>query len=295
MATVGLLVHHTSVEATRLAQEAAAWLHAQGHSVRLPAPDAAIAGLGDAAVGSEQFGRELDLAVSLGGDGTMLRTVELVADAGVPVLGVNLGHLGYLAEVEPESLTSALARVLDGDHDIEERLRLEVQIEQRGERPPTLEEPGALPIGARSALNEAVLGKTPSGQIVRVVVTIDGERFTTYVADAVILATPTGSTAYAWSAGGPIVAPSHRAMLLTPVAPHMLFDRALVLPPTSCVRLEVGEGRPADLSLDGRSLGPLGPGDAVVCTAAERPARLVTFGGRSFLEILKAKFGLAER
>ncbi|MDQ3305384.1 MAG: NAD(+)/NADH kinase, partial [Actinomycetota bacterium] len=142
------------------------------------------------------------------------------------------------------------------------------------------------------ALNEAVLSKTPSGQIVSVKVYVDGEDFTTYRADGIIVATPTGSTAYAWSAGGPIVAPSHAALLLTPVAPHTVFDRSLVLPPTATIRLEITADRPASLSIDGRNQHLLAPGDAVVCTAAEHPARVVTFGRRGFLGILKAKFGL---
>ena len=287
MATVGLLLHHVHEDAARLAREAATWLASQGHEVRLPDVDADIAGLTELACPVETLTKGLDLAVSLGGDGTMLRTVDLVADDDVPVLGVNLGHLGYLSEVEPAHLEDALARFFEGQHVIERRMRLAVDIETAAR--------GEVAAGVRPALNEAVLGKTPTGQMARVLVTIDGERFTTYAADGVLVATPTGSTAYAWSAGGPLVAPSHEALLLTPVAPHMLFDRALVLPRTTSIRLEVVDDRPADLSVDGRSLGTLEPGDAIVCTAAPNPARLVSFGQRSFLEILKAKFGLADR
>lgn len=284
MATVGLLVHHVHRDAARLAREAAAWLLERGHDVRLPEEDAEVTGLADHACGIGELTKDLDLAVSLGGDGTMLRTVDLVADGDVPVLGVNLGRLGYLTEVEPAQLEESLASFLAGTHGIERRMRMAVDVES-----------DTVPDGTRPALNEAVLGKTPTGQIARVLVTVDGEPFTTYSADGVIVATPTGSTAYAWSAGGPLVAPSHEALLLTPVAAHMLFDRSLVLPPTACIRLEVVDDRPADLSLDGRSLGMLGRGDAIVCTAARHPAQLVTFGRRSFLGILKAKFGLADR
>ena len=159
----------------------------------------------------------------------------------------------------------------------------------------TIRPSAAFEPGPRPALNEAVLSKTPSGQIARLEVTVDGKRFTTYTADGVIVATPTGSTAYAWSAGGPLVAPSHEALLLVPVAAHMLFDRSLVLPPTSCIRVAVVDDRPVDLSVDGQSLGSLEGGDAIVCTAARIPARFVTFSGPSFLDILKAKFGLPER
>lgn len=284
MATVGLLVHHAHRDAARLARDAGTWLLERGHEVRLPELDAEIAGLEEHACPMETLTKGLDLAVSLGGDGTMLRTVDLVADDDVPVLGVNLGHLGYLTEVEPASLHDALDGFFAGRHSIECRMRMAVDVTSSG-----------IESGLRPALNEAVLGKTPTGQMVRVVVTIDGEPFTTYAADGLIVATPTGSTAYAWSAGGPLVDPSHEALLLTPVAAHMLFDRSLVLPPTAAIRLEVVDGRPADLSVDGRSLGTLAEGDTIVCTAAPNPARLVTFGARSFLGILKAKFGLAER
>ena len=284
MAAVGLLVHHVHEDAWRLARDAATWLMERGHEVRLPEEDAALTGLVSLGPGDEGFTKGLDLAVSLGGDGTMLRTVDLVADDGVPVLGVNLGHLGYLTEVEPSQLDTALTRFFAGELTIETRLRMAVDVRSSDVAP-----------GARPALNEAVLSKTPTGQMARVLVTVDGEPFTTYAADGVIVATPTGSTAYAWSAGGPLVDPSHEALLLTPVAAHMLFDRSLVLPPSACIRLDVVGDRPADLSVDGRSLGTLLPGDAITCTAAPDAARFVRFDGRSFLGILKAKFGLADR
>jgi NAD+ kinase len=287
MAAVGLLVHHVHPDAARLAQEAAAWLTARGHDVRLPMTDAEVTGLEQLAWEPDGFTKDLDLAVSLGGDGTMLRTVDLVADDDVPVLGVNLGNLGYLTEVEPAHLEEALARFLAGEHELERRMRMAVSVETA--------DGGSVTAGVRPALNEAVLGKTPTGQMTRVLVIVDGEVFTTYSADGIIVATPTGSTAYAWSAGGPLVDPSHEALLLTPVAAHMLFDRSLVLPPSACIRLQVIDDRPADLSVDGRSLGSLRDGDAIVCTAAPNPALLVTFGQRSFLGILKAKFGLTER
>ena len=130
---------------------------------------------------------------------------------------------------------------------------------------------------------------------VRLEVEINGRFFTPYAADGLIVATPTGSTAYALSARGPIVEPTHRALLLTPVSPHMLFDRTLVLEPTAQVRIEVRPDRPAVLSVDGRSFGSLQPGDAVVCTSSAHDARLITFGPRDFHAVLKAKFGLNDR
>jgi NAD+ kinase len=284
VASVAFLLHHQHPEARRLATEMSEWLLDRGHSVRLPAPDAALAGLEALACADGDLTTDLDLAVSLGGDGTMLRAVDLVADDQVPVLGVNLGQLGYLTEIEPSALPGALEQFLDGRSSLEERMRLAVDVDA-----PSWAEAGPVHY---PALNEAVLGKTPTGQIVRLDVVVDAERFAIYSADGVIVATPTGSTAYAWSAGGPIVDPDHTALLLTPVAPHMLFDRSLVLSPKACVRLEVASDRPAALSIDGRNVGELVEGDAVTCTAAEHPARLVTLGPRSFLSTLKAKFDL---
>ena len=279
MAAVGFFLHHEHREAVALARTAADWLRERGHEVRLPKSDADLAGLDHLAAEDEEICIGLDVAVSLGGDGTMLRTVDLVSDQRVPVIGVNLGHLGYLTEVDPSKLTVALNRFFAGSYQLSERMRLVVECG-----------------GATwPALNEAVVGKTPTGQIVHVAVAIDGSDFTTYHADGLIIATPTGSTAYAWSAGGPLVSPDHAALLLAPVAPHMLFDRALVLPPTTTVRMEITGGRPAAVSVDGRNVAELHDGDTITCTKAELPARLVTFDTASFLDIVKQKFGLGAR
>ena len=210
----------------------------------------------------------------------MLRTVDVVAAKGVPVLGVNVGQLGYLTEVEPSDLFTALERVFRGEHRMEERMMLDVRVA------------GSL---HTLALNECVIEKTPIGRTVRLRLSLDGEFFTTYAADGVIIATPTGSTAYSFSARGPIVAPAHRAMVITPVSPHMLFDRSMVLAPEATVRLEVDGHRPATVSADGRHLAELVDGQGVECTAASIPARLIRFGGNNFHRILKAKFGLSDR
>lgn len=274
MATVGVLVHEAKPEAVALGDSTTAWLRERGHDVRRA---------GEQQGEDSAWARGLDLALSLGGDGTMLRTVHRAAPHDVPVLGVNVGRLGYLTAVEPDGLEDALDRFFAGNHQIEERMRLSAVVESAdGERRDV-------------ALNEAVVEKAVAARTVRLAVHIAGNYFTTYEADGVIVGTPTGSTAYVLSARGPIVAPRHRALLLTPVAPHMLFDRTLVLEPDEEVRIEVAGPRPAAVAVDGRDLASLAEGDAVVCTAAERPARLVTFGGADFHDILKAKFGLNER
>ncbi len=284
MATVGFVLHHERTQAADLAREAAAWLQDDGHEVRIPRPDADLAGLGSLGCDDGELGPGLDVAVSLGGDGTMLRTVDLVAGDGVPIIGVNVGQMGYLTDIEPAGTRAALERFLAGERTIEERMLLTVLVQRADAEP---EE--------HLAFNEAVLEKTPMGHTVRLAVDVDGQFFTTYAADGLIVATPTGSTAYAFSARGPIVAPTHRALLLTPVSPHMLFDRSLVLDPAARLRVVVQGHRAATLSVDGRNLGELGEGDHITCTAAARSARLVTFGPRAFLSILKAKFGLEDR
>jgi NAD+ kinase len=285
---VGLVLHQQRAQARDLAREAASWLRMAGHRVVVPAEDA---GLVDADDGLEvvehaAFGPELDLVLSLGGDGTMLRTVEMTAAHDVDVLGVNVGHMGYLTEVEPPALTDALARYFAGDFSIERRMLLSVTVQSSS---------GGEAVLVDHALNEAVVEKTASGHTVRLAVALDGDHFTTYATDGLIVSTPTGSTAYAFSARAPIVDPAHRAVLLTPVAPHMLFDRTLVLDPDTVVEVEVRDHRAASVSVDGRPIATLQEGDVVRCRASEHSARLVTFGPREFHRILKAKFGLNDR
>ncbi len=282
MVTAGFVLHTARDRATDITHDLARWLTDRGHEVRLLTADATRIGLDELSVPEEHFAHGLDVVVSLGGDGTMLRTVELVADAGIPVIGINVGQLGYLTEVDPDGARMAIKRFLSGAYEIEERMLLSVRLE--GPEPTE-----------HVALNEAVIEKTPSGHTVRLAVSVDGEFFTTYAADGLIVATPTGSTAYSFSARGPIVAPMHRCLVLTPVSPHMLFDRTLVLDPHSSLRLEVVGHRPATVSADGRTLATLSPGDALTCTASPRTARIVTFGDHDFLAILKTKFGLTDR
>ena len=278
---VGLLPHSERPEAQRLAAEASKHLVDLGAVVRVLASDAPE--LADFHVDASTFTEGLDIAVSLGGDGTMLRAVDLVSSAGVPVLGVNVGQLGYLAEVEPASIANALKRVVAGDYTVDERMMLSVEVE------------GSALAGSWRALNEAVLEKSQPGRIVRLDVSINGTFFTTYAADGVIVATPTGSTAYSFSARGPIVSPRHDCMVLTPVSPHMLFDRALVLDPSEEVRFDLKGTLSAVLTLDGREIGLLDSGSSVRCTGATHPALIATFGPRDFHQVLKAKFGLADR
>jgi NAD+ kinase len=281
---VGLVPHPHRSTSRELTKRAATRFAEHGVEVRVPGPDADRAGLGHLAVEVEEFAAGLDVVVSLGGDGTMLRAVDLAYEAGVPVLGVNAGQLGYLTEVEPDDFDAALDRLLAGDYEVAERMVLEIDVESAGSAR-----------GRWFALNEAVLEKVHTGRLVRLDVEVNGAPFTTYAADGVIIATPTGSTAYSFSARGPIVSPRHRCLLLTPVSPHMLFDRSLVLDAEETLRFSVCDDRSVVLTADGRELGELAAGDTVSCTGGPRPARIVTLGPRDFHQILKAKFGLSDR
>jgi len=274
MARIAFYTHPTRPEAAALAARATAWLTGRGHEV-----SAALASDGTVSVAGA------DLLVSLGGDGTLLRAVDSALEASVPVLGVNLGLLGYLTEIEPSGLEDALARFLDGDYEVEERMTLAV----------ALHGPDGAPIADVCALNEATVEKTVPGHTVRVAASIDGLPFVTYAADGLLMSTPTGSTAYNLSARGPLLSPRLRALILTPVSPHMLFDRPLVLDPSQRVHLEILGPRPAVLVVDGITVCTLEPGATVDCREGDRPARLVTFGSRDFHTILRAKFHLADR
>ncbi len=284
MRAVGLVPHRESERALDLARRTAAWFAEHGVEVRLPDAEAHAAGLESAAVADDSFAAGLDLVMAIGGDGTMLHAVELAYPADVPMLGVNLGQMGYLTSIEPEDLEGALPGLLSGVYAVSDRTVLEVEVDADGRS-----------AGTWFALNEAVLEKVHAGRLVRLDVSIDDSYFTTYAADGVIVATATGSTAYSFSARGPIVSPNLRCLLLTPVSPHMLFDRALVLAPEEALSLVVAGSRTVALTVDGREVLELRPGDTVRCVVAGRAARMVSFAPRDFHQILKAKFALPDR
>lgn len=278
MVTIAFVVHDGREDAKALAREAADWVRQSGHRAVLWAQDDDVAGA--------------DLVVSLGGDGTMLRAVGLVHGSGTPLLGVNFGHLGYLTAVETGGLSQALEQFLAGTHTVQERMTLDVTLQRGGSGSGG---PGSGGVDVHAvALNEAVVEKLSSGHTVRLALSIGGRPFITYTADGLIVATPTGSTAYNLSSRGPIASPSLRAMIVTPVSPHMLFDRSLVLEPGEEVRIELVSTRPAVLVVDGLAVGDMEPGDSVVCRASPHPVRLVGAGERDFHDILRAKFGLPD-
>jgi NAD+ kinase len=220
-----------------------------------------------------------DLVVSLGGDGTMLKAGQVAHAADAPLLGVNLGTLGYLTEVDAGEEKTALAALLAGDYEIEERMMLECEVDE----------------GTRSfvGLNEVLVERSSRHRLVRLAVRVGGEWLAAFNADGVIVATPTGSTAYALSAGGPIVSPRAQCLVLVPVSAHMIFSRPFVLAPDETVEITVdGPDQDASLALDGAIGCDLGSGAVVTVRRHPRALKLVRLGGPGFLERLQTKLGL---
>lgn len=280
MARIGLVPHGADAVAIQEAERLSVWLREAGHTPVAVRSESASHHIASAdAVDEAVFAGDLDLAISLGGDGTMLRTVALLQDSGTKILGVNFGDLGFLTVVDPADLDTAVERSLSGDHEIEERMLVSGTF-------------GDLTI---HALNDIVVERSPGDTTIRIAATINGKPFTSYPADGLIVSTPTGSTAYAFSARGPIVFPTHYALQLTPVSPHMLFDRTLVLGPDSTIELTIEGHRPAVVSQDGNTVLTMQPGETIVCTRSTRVARLVIFDARDNLAVLKSKLGIADR
>jgi NAD+ kinase len=287
MATVTFLVHPERPDALALALDTAAWLGTLGDTARIlsfSAPDLVTE------AGVECHVDAVDLtgttvAVSMGGDGTFLRVVRLAWAEDVPVLGVNFGRVGYLPDLVPDQVRVALTKVFEGTATIEERCALEVTI---ADRSPDGE------VSVLLALNEVVLEKIDFGHTVRLATFIDGEEALTYSADGLIIATPTGSTAYSLSAGGPILAPSLRAMVMTPVAPHLSLDRSLVLTDDQPVRVEIAPDRAAVLVIDGQEISRLRPGATITCRVDARSVRVVRNDPQKFGGILRVRL-LADR
>ena len=290
MARIGIAIHRFREDAVRVGANVAEWARDNGHSCVASEGDRLILEgvAADAPIDADDFLEGIDVLVSAGGDGTMLRSVRSLDGRPVPVIGVNAGVLGYLASVERESAVEALSRFLGGKQDVDfwvdDRMLLRLRAWSSGSF-----------LGEHRALNEIVVDKTESGHTVRLAMGIDGVPFTTYAADGVIVASPTGSTAYSMSARGPIVSPRTRALLVTPVSPHMLFDRSLVLDPSESVRIEVLGHRTVSVSADGQLAHTLAPGDVVEVDAAPESARFVRFEAARFHQVLKTKFGLADR
>jgi NAD+ kinase len=275
---LGFVVHPGRDAAVRAAVELVAWCRERGLATRVL--EGTDVGADDTAE-DEAFPDGLDLVVSVGGDGTLLRAALMGNRAGVPVLGVKVGRLGFLTEVDPEEAPALLEAWIDGRGRIDERMALVAEAE------------GAPWTEPQWALNEVIVEKGARHRVVRLATMVNEDHVTTFRADGVIVASPTGSTAYSFSARGPIVSPRLACLVLTPVSAHMVFDRAIVLAPDERVTLEVLEEEPALLSADGRPGLELPVGARVSIRRSDRPARLLRREvTESFYTLLRRKFDL---
>ncbi|ABL81985.1 MULTISPECIES: NAD kinase [unclassified Nocardioides] len=281
-----LLAHIGREDAREVARAFVKALTTHGLVVRVLAHEAVELGLDTASVevivgGDASAGCELVLVV--GGDGTILRAAEITHDSGVPVLGVNLGHVGFLAEAEYDDLESTIEAIVHRRYTAEDRLTLDVTVHRDGEV-----------VTHTWALNEASVEKAARERMLEVVVEVDGRPLSRWGCDGVVCATPTGSTAYNFSAGGPIVWPGVEALLMVPISAHALFARPLVVSPSSVLAVEVlartdGAGV---LWCDGRRTVDLSPGARIEVRRGAKPVRLVRLHQAPFTDRLVAKFGL---
>lgn len=278
-----VIVAHTGREQARQATvRVAQRLVASGLSVRMLKTEAAdLPELGDL-VSIDESAAGAELVMGLGGDGTFLRAAEAAREAGIPVLGVNLGRVGFLAEVEADGLDDVVAQVAARAYDIDERMTLDVEITD--------------PDGSKTstwALNEVVIEKREPGRMIDVIVEIDGEPLSRWGCDGVLVATPTGSTAYAFSIGGPVVWPDVQAMLVMPIAAHALFARPLVTSPDSSLAIEILPSEAeAALAADGRRSRPVPFGARVEVRRGTTPVRLARLSNGTFTARLVRKFAL---
>jgi NAD+ kinase len=282
-----LLVAHTSrVPITGLARRVIEHLRAGGFEVRMLAAEAAscaddqvtVVDQDEAAAGAE-------LVLVLGGDGTFLRATELARPAGTPLLGVNLGHVGFLAQAEPDNLAATVRAVVERTYTVEERVTVEAEVIHGGA------------VRDRAwALNEASLERSNRERMLEIAVAVDDHPLLRFGCDGVLCSTPTGSTAYAFSAGGPIVWPNVDALIVVPNAAHALFARPIVVAPQSVVDIDlVSVGHDAVLSCDGRRSIAVPPGARVRVRRGELPVRIAQVGTGSFADRLVRKFQLPVR
>jgi len=280
----GLFLHGDRPEAESIGKWLAAALAQRGIEVFALAADASRLGAPVQPTGESGFGEDLDLVFVLGGDGTIPRAAALAVRAGVPLLGVNLGRLGFLAELERGELESALDRICEHGFEIESRMTLEGEVVIGGQ------------VAERfTAVNDVIVSKVAPGRQVTLAVAIGGEHFTTFAADGLIVATPTGSTAYSFSAHGPVVSPKLDGLILTPVSPHGLFDRAIVVAPGEEIEITVlPDPDVVSLSADGRKETELPAAAQVRVRAAPGHLKLAKVEGAPFWRLVREKFRLPD-
>ena len=279
MKQLGLVVNMRKTRRGRFLQSLIEWFKARDIKVVIPQSTQSMY-IPSFYCPEIDFQEDVDLIMTLGGDGTILGVARQVAEKGIPILGVNLGHLGFLTDLEIPDLFPALGKLLKGDYEIESRMMLAARVIREG-----------TPLKDFIALNDVVINKGPISRIIKLETYLGSEYLATYRADGIIVASPTGSTAYSLSAGGPIVNPQLEVMIVTPVCPHSLNARPFVLSDDQEIRIIMKTGTSdVMLTIDGQIGYPLKKNDCVVVRKADVYTNLVKVKKRSFSEVVRLKF-----
>jgi NAD+ kinase len=282
---VGLVAKPDAAEAQRVVRQLVEWLTARGLTVVLEKETAALAPSASVTSASKSdLPGQVEALIVLGGDGTLLSMARAVGDLGVPILGVNLGVLGFLTATTLEEMLPALEALLAGGMAVEERMMLAARVVRGGQA-----------TGDYIALNDVVITKSAMSRIIDLAVSVDGRHATAYRADGLIISTPTGSTAYNLSAGGPILFPTMDAVVLTPIAPHTLSNRPIVLPGAQRIDVTLRVDQEVMLTMDGQVGVPLRERDVVEVQKARARIRLMRFAQKDFFSVLRTKLKWGER
>lgn len=278
---IGIIPNQQKADGLKLAYELKQWFDIRGVEVRLPAIPKKD-NVEEGAIWQEQdFYEGLDCIIILGGDGTLLRVARAVDTLNIPILGVNLGHLGFLTELELPDMYSYLEKLLSGEYHIEERMMLESKVIRQGRV-----------LDTSRALNDVVVAKGPLSRIIHLDVYIDDQYFSTLRGDGLIISTPTGSTAYSLSAGGPIVTPLMEMILLTPICSHTFYSRPLVISSDQCIKIVLKSRDEVALTVDGQYGLRLQVDDRIVVYHSSCKTRLIKVRGRHFFEVIRDKLTL---
>lgn len=283
MTRVGIVAKADAAEA--VVTDLLEWLQARNLTVVLEKETATLASTATVPVASKgELPAQVDLIVVLGGDGTLLSMARAVGDLGVPILGVNLGDLGFLTATTLDEMFPALEAALTGQMAADERMMLSARLLRNGQA-----------LGEWSALNDVVIMKSAMSRIVNLSVSVESRYATAYRADGLIISTPTGSTAYCLSAGGPIVFPAMDAMVLTPIASHTLTNRPIVVPGAHRIEVTLATDQEVMVTIDGQVGMPLRQGDVVAVAKAAARIRLLHFPHKDFFSVLRTKLKWGER
>ncbi|MEK6725323.1 MAG: NAD(+)/NADH kinase [Deltaproteobacteria bacterium] len=283
MKRIGIIAKTDKPQAVEVSKELIPWLKGRGIEPVIDEGLGALLGI-SGCCSKNQTASKSDMLLVLGGDGTLLAAAGLVGVTGIPILGVNLGSLGFLTEITIDELYPAMERVLKGEYEIEERVMLSVRIVRNGTE-----------TGLFTVLNDVVVSRGSTARIIDLETKVNGDYVTTYKADGLIVSTPTGSTAYSLSAGGPIIYPSLRVFTLTPICPHTLTNRPVIISDDSLVTISLLSREDVLLTTDGISGPAIHYGDTIEVSKAENTIKLIKSPYRSYYEVLRKKLRWGER